>query len=456
MTVAGALVCALLVVAAGCSHPRPSNVVIVVVDTLRFNHLGCYGYARNTTPGVDRFAGEAIRFDRAYASSSWTEPSVASMLTGLYPSAHTVYRMERSLPDAAETLAEILKDAGYTTAAVISHRLIGASTNFDQGFEVFDELNAKGYRYRSTPGVTAKAISLLHGFAGQERPFFLLVHYFDPHYNYNRHPAFGFAPPSAGRLRGTESIKKLRALPDPTRAEIDLVKGLYDEEVRYTDQGFGRLLAALDELGLKDETLIVFTADHGEEFYERGWLGHTRTLYDEIIRVPLLVRMPKGLRGGEVVRDRVSLVGLTPTVLDIMGINTKGSEFESPSFASLVLGRGGHAPSPIFAEVDFADRPREPGPGEPPSKKVRKRALIRGAFKLVQDLFTGNNELYDLEADPRERVDLAAERPDLVEAMAPELDAFSKRARADSLAHDERVISEEELETLKSLGYVGQ
>jgi arylsulfatase A-like enzyme len=307
--------------------------VIVVVDTLRFNHLGCYGYERNTSPSVDRFAGEAVRFDRAYASSSWTQPSVASMLTGLHPGAHTVFRMERSLPDTAETLAEILKDEGYATAAIISHRLIGTGTNFDQGFEVFDELHAKGYRYRSTPGVTAKAISLLEGFAREERPFFLLVHYFDPHYNYNRHSAFGFAPKSAGRLKGIESIKKLRALPDPTPAEIGLVEGLYDEEVRYTDQGFGRLLAALEELNLKEKTMIVFTADHGEEFYERGWLGHTRTLYEEIIRVPLLVRMPKGRNGGEVVRDQVSLVGLTPTVLDIMGVDTAGKEYDGPSFA---------------------------------------------------------------------------------------------------------------------------
>lgn len=451
-----ALTCSWLLVATGCSERRPSNVVIVVVDTLRFNHLGCYGYERNTSPGVDRFADEAIRFDRAYASSSWTQPSVASMLTGLHPGAHTVFRMERSLPDSAETLAEILKDEGYATAAVVSHRLIGSGTNFDQGFEVFDELHAKGYRYRSTPGVTAKAIALLEDFADDERPFFLLVHYFDPHYNYNRHAAFGFAPQSAGRLKGTESIKKLRALPDPTQEEIDLVKGLYDEEVRYTDQGFGRLLAALEELGLKDETMIVFTADHGEEFYERGWLGHTRTLYDEIIRVPFLVRMPKARNGGEVVRDPVSLVGLTPTVLDVLGIDATGRDYDGPSFAPLILGRRGYAPSPIFAEVDFSDRPTEPEPGEPPSKKVRKRALIQGDFKLVQDLFTGNTELYDLETDPLERVDVARERPDIVEAMAPELEAISEHARTDSLLLDERVISEEELEALKSLGYVGQ
>jgi arylsulfatase A-like enzyme len=339
---------------------------------------------------------------------------------------------------------------------VISHGLIGTGTNFDQGFEVFDERHAKGYRYGSTHGVTARAISLLDRFAAEARPFFLFVHYFDPHYNYNRHAQYGFAPQSAGRLDGTESIKTLRALTDPTAAEVDLVKGLYDEEVRYTDQGFGTLLATLEELDLKNDTLIIFTADHGEEFYERGWLGHTRTLYDEIIRVPLLVRMPKGRNGGTVVRDHVSLVGLTPTVLDIMGVDATGKEYDGPSFAPLVLGRGDYASPPIFAEVDFADRPREPEPGEPPSKKVRKRALIQGEYKLVQDLFTGETELYHLGDDPLERVDLARERPEVVEAMAPQLEAISEQARADSLRLDERIISEEELEVLESLGYVGQ
>jgi arylsulfatase A-like enzyme len=442
--------------AAGCGSSRPEGLVIVVVDTLRVNHLGCYGHERETSPALDSFAAGAARFDRAYASSSWTQPSVASMFTGLYPSSHTVFRIERRLPDRAETLAEILGQAGYATAAVISHTLISSDTNFDQGFQTFHDDHARGYFYRSTPGVTAQAVSLLERFAEDDRPFFLFVHYFDPHYNYRRHSEFGFAPNRAGRLTGGESIKKLRALSDPTPEEIDLVKRLYDEEVRFTDRGFGELLEALDQLGLRQSTTVIFTADHGEEFFDRGWIGHTRTLYEEIIRVPLLVRTPDGATGGEVIRDQVSLVGLVPTVLDLLHIDAGGREFHSPSFASVLRGDDGYSPGPIFTEVDFADRPPDPEYGDWLSKKVRKRALIQGDFKLVEDLFTGQTELYRLDRDPREQNNLVAVQPEVVESMAPELAAIAERAEADSLSVKERVISDEELEALKKLGYVDQ
>jgi membrane-anchored protein YejM (alkaline phosphatase superfamily) len=227
----------------GAAHEtRPPNVLVIVVDTLRADHLGCYGHGRPTSPSIDALAASGVRFDRAYSAAPWTMPAVASMLTGLPPAAHGVESLQHMLPRDAVTLAERLTERGYVTAAVVSHLLISSRFHFDQGYAVFEEREAQGHDHVSTPGVTRTASTLLDLLARDERPFFLFVHYFDPHFNYRPHPEFGFAPPSVGSLDGTQGIDELRArLDELTPAEFGFLRDLYDEEIRLTDDGIGAL-----------------------------------------------------------------------------------------------------------------------------------------------------------------------------------------------------------------------
>jgi len=371
------------------------NLLFIVVDTLRVDHVGSYGYGRDTTPVLDGLAAEGLRFEYAYASASWTKPSVASMLTGQFPSRHRVQKLEHRLPDESDTLAEILARNGYATAGVVSHKLLSSQYGFDQGFEHWVEDDARGHTHVSSDGVSDSAIELLGRLGDDERPFFLFVHYFDPHFDYRPHAGIDFAGDAAGRVRGGQPIAELLALdPPPNEDEVRFLLGLYDEEIRFTDAAIGRLLDALRESGRGGDTLIVFTADHGEEFFERGWLGHARTLYEEQIRVPLILRMPAGRRETGVVREPVSLVGLTPSILHVLGFERPGLDFQfqSESFLRPPAPAAGATPRGLFSEIDFGRRAKR---DELPRRRSgHMRSLVRGRHKLIHDRHTDRFELY--------------------------------------------------------------
>ena len=436
-----ALVAALL--ACSGSEPRP-NVLLLVVDTLRAEHVGCYGAERPTSPHIDRLAAGGVRFERAYATSPWTKPSVASILTGLHPSTHGVMTGLQQVSSELRTLPEILSENGYATFGLVSNFLLRAKEGFGQGFERYDASEIGGHSYVSTPGLTEKALVALEDLAAGERPFFLFVHYFDPHYNYRDHAEVGFAPSRAGRLDGSESIHELRRmLEDLEEDEIELLRALYDEEVRFTDAGIGSLLEKLERLGLGERTVVVLTADHGEEFLERGWLGHTRTLYEELVWVPLVVRAP-GLEPGSFTSP-VSLVSVESTVLDLVGIEDPGADLQGLSLLPLLRGQtAGNVP--VFAEVDFS-------PTFEARNLAHKKAVIGGRYKLIRDDWTGDVELYDLLGDPGERVDLAASRTDVRDELLTALDAHLDAARQVAVEAPSRQIDQELIDELIALGY---
>lgn len=438
-------------VLAGCGREAVQpNLLLIVVDTLRRDYLGCYGQARDTSPSIDALAEQSVVFERAYATAPWTQPSVASLLTGRYPSSHGVDKLFEALPASAMTLAEVLGCSGYATAAVVSHFLIGPRFGFDQGFERFQLTDAKGANEVSTPEVVANATEALRALAEQERPFFLLVHLFDPHHRYLRHEGADFAPRSAGRLRGTENINQLRQLrPPPGVKEVRFIRDLYAGEVRFSDAGIGEILAALDRLPRGKETLVVLTADHGEELFDRNWLGHTRTLYDELIHVPLMIRLLDGEGAGERVDPPVSLVALAPTLLELLGVDAPNGRYQGRSFARVL--RGGHGEDEaVYSEVDFATR--RPVPGEI-SKEVRRRALVRGNLKLIEDQFSGALELYDLGRDPRERENLAARDPAATRALLETLERRSIAAKRDVETPGSVAPTAEDSALLRELGY---
>lgn len=433
---------------AACSQPAP-NVLLIVVDTLRADRLSSYGNPRATSPSIDALATEGARFTRAYATAPWTKPSIASIFTGLYPSVHGVTRLPRRLPDRLPSLPEILSEQSYATAGVVSHTLIGSQYGFERGFETYLESEARGAEHVSTRGVTRQATRLLEELAGGDRPFFLFVHYFDPHYTYVRHPEYGFAAPGAGRLRGGEPILALRRMEATlSEAELALVRDLYDEEIRFTDEGIGQLLEALAELGLAANTWIILTADHGEEFLDHEHLGHTRTLHEELVRVPLIIRGP-GVEGGSQIDRPVSLVSLPASIL-AMTSSPNRHAFHAPSLLPLLAGDPAAVfPPPLF-EVDFVPLLKANADNE-----AHKRGLVTEGFKLIEDTTTGERSLYELTSDPGETVDLATQRPELLRRLTAALNESADRMAQPGPAALEVPISQKQIERLRELGYVG-
>jgi arylsulfatase len=450
-----ALGACLLACLSGCREPARPNLVLIVVDTLRADHLGAWGYERPTSPHIDAFAADAVRFERAYAAAPWTKPSIASILTGAYPSRHGVQKVDAALSPRSDTLAEILSRVGYRSAAVVSHTLIGKLFGFGQGFETYRQDEARGHDHVSSDAVSRQAIELLSELDGGADPFFLFVHYFDPHFAYHRHPEYGFSSERAGRLDGGEAMATLRRLdPPPNPEEIAFLIDAYDEEIRHTDRAIGQLLRALEARGLYDQSVVVLTADHGEEFFERGWLGHTRTLYEEQIHVPLVIRLAEGRAAATVVSQPVSLVSLAPTVLDALGFDASLLEdLQESSLLGLVFGRDRDAPPPVYAEVDY-DRVPKPELWTQ-RRSADMRVLIRGEDKLVHDRGPDQWELYDLGRDPGERENLAPYRPQRLRELQQIMEETSARIGAGGAdPAPARPIDAQQARMLEELGYL--
>jgi arylsulfatase A-like enzyme len=441
-----------LAVAGSCARTADErrNVVLIVVDSVRADRLSIFGHER-PLPGLEELARRGTSFRRAYATAPWTKPSVGSMLTGLHPTSHGATNAASLLDRSVETLPEMLAAEGYATVGVVSHHLIGKKFRFDQGFDEWDQASARGHKFVSSEEITRRSARALRDLAEGDAPFFLLAHYFDPHYDYRDHDGVHYAAPSAGRLDGSHGIGRLRKMmADVTPEELAFLLDRYDEEIRFTDRWIGRLLRRLDELGLAEDTVVAFTVDHGEEFGERGWLGHMRTLYDELMRVPLVLRGP-GVPAGLEVERPVSLVDLAPTLLDLAGVGAGSRELDGTSLAPLLRGDPGPEDVPVFLEVDYLGVEI----GIPGLKTTRKKGVVLGDLKLVRDDRSGEIELYDLASDPLERRDLAEERPErareLLAVLERHLAALSGRARA----AEETAFTPEELSDLRDLGYAG-
>ena len=427
------------------------NVLLIVVDTLRADRLGCYGAERETSPGMDDLARRSVRFESAYVSAPWTMPSMASILTGLYPSKHGVTNVRRKLSDDVLPLAVRFSREGYRTAAVVSHRLVGSEKGFARGFGTFLEDEALGKDHISTPGVTRQALAELRQSAASGDPFFLMLHYFDPHYNYRAHANVDFAATAAGRLDGTQDIEDLRLLEGITDDEIQFLRDLYDEEIRFTDDGISQVIRALDELDLSDRTLVVITADHGEAFFEHGWLGHTVNLYDEVMRVPWIVLDPSSAgEASTTIREPVSLVAAAPTILELAGVPIDRREFQAPSLAGVVRGTSDELPETVFFEVDF-----EPVNPNRAVKQARQHGLVRGKHKIIRDSLRDSWELYDLQSDESELVNLVDDGVELFGRLRKELSAVRSLAALDPAEIEEESLSDDLRSTLEGLGYVG-
>lgn len=368
------------------TRARP-NVLIYLVDTLRADRLGCYGYPRPVSPHLDRFAQGATLFETAIAQAPWTRPSVASVLTGLGPLAHGVRTLDDRLPSAVETLGERLRAAGYRTAAFSTNWHISADTGFDQGFDDFDFLPQEP----DSGPLNRRVLAWLDRQQGPE-PLFLYVHALDPHAPYTPPPDLRrrFAPEARPQAGSLASLRRIYAVRGPRRLErIAEVSPLYDAEIAANDRSFGALLAALRQRGLFDDTLIVFVSDHGEEFGEHGGFGHARNLFSEVLNVPLVVKLPFQTRGERASR-LAQHVDLVPTVLAAAGLppatGLPGADLFAPggsdaaAFSHLSY-RGREGMSVVQGEWKRI---------EPWSRKLGPRpALFRGGDEY-EDLAAGN------------------------------------------------------------------
>ena len=423
------------------SH-RP-NVIVYVIDTLRADHLGCYGYRRPTTPRIDAFAASAVRFTAAIAQSSWTLPATASILTGLVPGHHGAIDREHGIRSGVATLAEALP--GYQTTAFVTNYLGSAIFGHARGFERFHFYAEQGERrapvYLGSDALYRRIARWLA--RGPRQPFLLYVHASDPHFPYLPPPRMArpFLPRGVGRDAVRALVDRARPFylgnerwgtrpPELSDDEVRLLGDLYDGDVRTADTYFGRLMDDLARNGLLDDTLVVLTADHGEEFLEHGGVAHGQTLYREVLRVPLLVRLPGGAQGGTRVDRVVRQVDIFPTVLDLLGL----------------------PPRPWLDGTSLVT----PAPGEGEAYSVLHlggfdvESLSTLEWKAIHN-FGGRPrfELYRLLEDPGEQRDVAAASPvalGYARVRLPELGTVpAPGARVDP----------QRLARLRALGYAG-
>ena len=443
---AALLVCLAALCACAAPEPTRPNLLLIVVDTLRADHLAAYGYTAGETPQLTQLAQEGTRFETAYAPSATTGPTHAGLFTGQHPRSVGVRRNAVPLADAHETLAERLAAAGWDTAAVVSSFPLHRKFGFDQGFasydDAFDPVRAS-VRHTSYEGIPVpegfdrradatsdRALAWLADRQEQRRPFFLYVHYFDPHEPYS-------AP---ARYQRRFAVGKGATLRQQAAA-------LYDAEVAFTDAEIGRLLAGLAALGFADDTLVVLTGDHGEGLFEHGHLFHDVHLYEEAVRVPLLLRGP-GLARGSVVEAPVSLLDLLPTLLELLGLPPPPADGAGSSLVPLLNGRGGASPqrSLVLERREFTSA--RVGTVRVAGEQL---ALRRGRWKYIEAPLEGRRELYDLLEDPGERRDLHEREPALVAQLSAELARWRAATPAAAAAG---AVSPEDRVRLEALGYV--
>ena len=347
---------------------RGASLVLITIDALRADRVGVMGGTRETTPHLDRFAKSALLFPNVHAQGSNTFPSIASLMTGRLPSVlDWTQGVGPPLDESNVLLAEVLREAGYDTGAVTPHRYFGAEWGLAQGFNHHD--NTVGIYNKDNRGIVSRRIppkvrSIIPKLAP---PFFLWVHFYDPHAHY---------------------------MPRPENRFGDRDADLYDGEVLDTDAYLGELIDWLDK-NIAGDALFVVTSDHGEEFGEHGGQFHGTTLYEEVTRVPLLIRTPDRRRG--VVKDAVSLLDLAPTLLDVLGIKAPPA-LSGRSLAPALTGESlPEPPPPVFSEA---------------TQLASKIMVLEDGWKLIHDRDNGTWELYDLGNDPGEMRNLYDREPE--------------------------------------------
>lgn len=412
------------------------GVIFISIDTLRRDHVGAYGYAKPTTPNLDALARRGVLAADAVSVSSWTLPSHLSMLTSTLPGTHGGTDMKQGFNRSVPSVAEILRGLGVATHAVTSHLYVSKTYGLEAGF---DSMNFR--QDRLAENVANHAMDLVDRFG--DRPFFMFLHFYDPHWHYAPPPDVlkifesSYAGTLTGNLKDFQNLRPEQVKPK----DLEHLLALYDGEIRYTDNEIGRLLAHLKERGADRNTLMVVTSDHGEEFLDHGSWEHQKTLYEEVIRIPLIVSGPgvAARREGQ----PVSLLDIAPTILDYLSVKP------APSMRGVSLLRPVGEFREMYGETDH-------------TLDGTRLSFVRGGSKSWKAILRSDpakqkeasSEWYDLAADPAERTN----RPPAealrvsIEARARDLGLKSRSGVAKKAVE----LSDEQKEKLRALGYVGR
>jgi len=427
--------CLLLARASRGSSSRRPNVILISIDTLRADHLGCYGYDKPTTPALDAFRREGVLFRTAIASAPSTLPSHASIFTALAPQHHGASHTHAiPLAERFVTLTEVLRDAGYRTAAWVGGGQLSPEYGLKQGFDSYEVVDDGTFEQ-----VVARATPFLE--AEDKRPFFLFLHSYEVHHPYWPSPEEEARFDSSASSTTLPSYIDVRLLSDINdgamhigAADVTHIANTYDAEISSMDNGVRRLAGELKRLGIYDDSIIVFTSDHGEEFGERGFVGwHAHTLYDELLRVPLIVRFPSALRAGAEIGGVVRSIDIAPMILEAIGI-PRIAPFDHFSLAT-ALARGRVRASDVLLWRE-----------SPPGDAVEHDGLRTPDWKLI------DGHLYDLQHDPGERKDVAAANPAIASDLTARMNALIRsqpRPNTHAIAPDN-----ETTQKLRALGYL--
>jgi arylsulfatase A-like enzyme len=384
---------------------RP-NVVLIVVDAMRPDHLGCYGYERPTSPNIDLLAERSVVFETAITHAPWTKGSFSSIFTSLYPFQHGVTDWESVMPETLVTLPEMLSENGYNTMCVIN--MIGLAGRFGV-LSGFKEIVEPEKKYRDANETTDIALQMMRE---SEEPFFLVVHYFDAHDPY-RPPIQHLdmirldSDPNPLDRRAT-GAEKSDGVPSDENILREIL--MYDGCIHYVDEHIGRIVTTIDEMGIGSETMLIVTADHGEAFWEHGVSSHGANVYDEAIRVPLIMSYPDQYRTGKTVSGQACHVDLLPTIADVTGLKDTQHR-EGTRLAGLIDGKGkprrGDTFLPSQATLCECTVRRAPG-----TKCIRTDRI-----KLIVEPLTSLVEAYDLRNDPGETLNMWGAGDDVPESM---------------------------------------
>ena len=442
----------------GCASKNPAykrkgyNVILISLDTLRADHLGCYGYPLPTSPNIDRFALKSVVFESSFSNATWTLPSHMSLMTSQYPSQHGVVDTDTRLSNTKKTLAQVLHKQGFFTAAFTAGYMVSAIFGFERGFDTYkedydekQEEGGKGWRLQNV----ARRLSFWLN-ENADRKFFLFVHAYDTHEPFIGHKYLKeFEPEYDGRLNFLNNYADFRSHPDypkykvmtndlmPTinkfyekvinAKKIDMreqdirhIRALYDNEIRYVDHYFGKLIETLEAKDLMKKTVILLWSDHGEELMERGAIQHGASVYEELIHVPLIIYLP-GYKTPVRRQELVQSIDIAPTILDILGLESV-EDFQGISLFS------DKAPRDHYAVVE----------------QTRYNAIRSQTHKLLFDGKNDSVQLFDLKADPAETTDVGTKNPLLVKDLLDRLLNILGKVRLDDKMKQK----------LKALGYL--
>lgn len=434
----------------------PLNVLMIVVDTLRADHLGCYGYERETSPNIDKLAKQGVLFERCYSTSSWTLPAVASLLSSKPPARHGATGWTDKVAADVPWLPSVLQERGYHTMAVTSNPFLTKKHGFDRGFDQFDSESVIASAQWSFPRLKSKYKALVLASTSatatrrsmellnkrpENEPFFMMLHYMDPHADYVPPEPFNtkFTGDYEGNLSGHVQSENIG--PDiPGKAQKH-IKALYDGEIAHVDRYIGQVLDHLEALDIRDQTAVIVTADHGEELLDHGQWGHGRTLYEEVIRVPLIIDWPGDEASGHRVSAPVSLLDLPPTVLN-------GLDKQVPKAMD------GRDLSPALQGGEVSE---EQTLTASTSLGAPLHAVIRGDKKIIAEITGGssptlrNSEFYDLSKDPEEQEPQASEATQ--QTLTQLLKGHLKQTSVADKQDQSQKLNSGHRKRLRSLGY---